>query len=82
MEVYRTDMTVEIGYSIQTPSGDWIKNKVALTSQVGPGYPDKDFLSFVLKSQLSDATQACDEQIEEIARKIVEQVQHGSGQST
>lgn len=78
MEVYRTDVTVEVGYSIQTPSGDWQKNKVALTSQVGPGYPSKEFLAFVLKSQVEDATAACNEQIQEIANKIVQQVQLGN----
>lgn len=77
MEVYKTAVTCEIAYSVQTPSGDWTKSRVAITSEVGPGYPQKEFLAWVIKSQIADATQACDEQIETIANKIVEQLQPG-----
>lgn len=75
--VYKTSVTCSIGYSICAPGGDWTKSRVDITSDVGPGYPEASLMQAVLRQQMLDATAACEEQIEEIANKIVEQVQVG-----
>lgn len=74
--VYKTNVTCEIGFSI-TDGTNWEKSRVAISSDVGPGYPEASLMQAVLRQQMLDATAACEEQIEEIANKIVEQVQVG-----
>lgn len=71
-EVYKTTVTCTIGYSIQSPDQSWEKSSVAISSEIGPGYPTKEFMTFVLKSQIEDTANACNEQIEEIAKRIVD----------
>lgn len=73
-EVYRTEVACTIGFSICSPDGSWEKSSVSITSEVGPGYPTADFMSYVIKQQMDDATKGCNEQIESIAAKIVEEV--------
>ena len=76
--VYKTNVTCSIGFSIQDPSStNWEKSNVSISSDVGPGYPDPELMQLVLKQQMADATKACEEQIEMIANKIIEQVQVG-----
>ena len=75
--VYKTNVTCEMGYSICDPSGNWEKSRVAISSDIGPGYPEANLMQAVLTQQLADATKACEEQIQAIANKIVEQVQVG-----
>ena len=83
-EVYKTQVTCEVGYSICMPSaspgspGDWVKNRVCISSDVGPGYPDATMMHSVLMQQINDATGACDEQIQQIANKIIAEVQGGA----
>lgn len=76
-EVYRTEVECSIGFSIQSPDGSWEKSNVSIKSQVGPGYPEKEFLAYVIKSQMDDAVSACNEQIQTISSRIVKQVQDG-----
>lgn len=71
-QVYRTEVECTVGFSIQSPDGSWEKSGVSIKSEVGPGYPEPEFMSYVAKTQMSDAVKACDEQIESIARKIVD----------
>ena len=78
MEVFKTYVTCEIGFSIADQNNNWSKSKVAISSEVGPGYPDKDFLAWVVQSQIADATNACNEQIEELAKRISETA-HSNG---
>ena len=73
--VYKTNVTCELGFSICDPSQNWEKSRVAISSDIGPGYPEPELMQAVLRQQLSDATKACEEQIETIANKIIEQVQ-------
>ena len=75
--VYKTQVTCEMGFSICDPSGNWEKSRVAISSDVGPGYPEANLIQAVLSQQMSDATAACEEQIQRIANKIVEQVRIG-----
>ena len=72
--VYKTNVTCEIGFSIQSPGGSWEKSRVCIASDVGPGYPEPELMAQVCKRQIEDATRACEEQIERIAGKILEQV--------
>ena len=72
-EVYRTEVTCSIGFSICSPDGSWEKSSVSIASEVGPGYPTPDFMSYVMRQQMDDAVSGCNRQIEEIARKIVEE---------
>ena len=76
--VYKTNVTCEIGFSIMSPDQSWEKSRVAISSDVGPGYPSPELISAVLSQQMLDATNACEEQIGRIASKIVEQVQVGA----
>ena len=75
--VYKTQVTCEMGFSICDPSGNWEKSRVAISSDVGPGYPEANLIQAVLSQQMLDATKACEEQIQRIADKIVEQVRVG-----
>ena len=72
--VYKTNVTCEIGFSI-TDGTNWEKSRVAISSDVGPGYPEFELMQAVLRQQMLDATKACEEQIENIANKIIQQVQ-------
>lgn len=75
--VYKTTVTVSVGYSIQSPDQSWEKDNVTIASEIGPGYPEASLMQAVLMQQFNDATKACEEQIQMIANKIVEQVQVG-----
>lgn len=72
--VYKTRVECSIGFSIQDASGNWEKSNVVIASDVGPGYPEPQLLSWVLKTQIDDATKACQEQIDNIANKIAHQI--------
>lgn len=74
-EVYKTNVRCEIGFSIQDQRGNWEKSTVSIASDIGPGYPEPMFLEQVLKQQIDDAANACNEQIENIAKKIVDVAQ-------
>ena len=75
--VYKTNVTCEIGFSI-TDGTNWEKSRVAISSDVGPGYPEPPLIQAVLSQQMQDATRACEEQIGRIANRIVEQVRIGN----
>ena len=75
--VYKTTVTCSIGYSIESPDKSWEKSNVSISSEIGPGYPEANLMQAVLNQQLNDATRACEEQIQTIANKIIEQVQVG-----
>lgn len=75
--VYKTTVTCSVGYSIESPDHSWEKSNVTLASEIGPGYPEAELMQVVLRQQLDDATRACEEQIQTIANKIIEQVQVG-----
>lgn len=75
--VYKTQVTCELGFSIQSPDGSWEKSRVCIASDIGPGYPDPALMAQVCRQQMSDATSACNEQIEMIANKIIQQVRMG-----
>lgn len=70
-EVYKTEVTCSIGFSICSPDGSWEKSSISISSECGPGYPTPDFMAYVMKNQMDDATRGCNEQIENIANKIV-----------
>lgn len=72
-EVYKTEVTCSIGFSICSPDGSWEKSSVSISSEVGPGYPTPDFMTYVMKQQMEDATRGCNEQIQAIAEKIVKE---------
>lgn len=72
--IYKVSVECSIGFSIQAPSGDWEKSNVSIRSEVGPGYPEPKLMAWVLSNQMSDATRACQEQIDQITSKIVRQV--------
>lgn len=72
--VYKTEVSCSIGFSIQSPDGSWEKSNVSIKSDVGPGYPAPELMAYIAKMQMDDATKICNEQIESIASKIVEQV--------
>jgi hypothetical protein len=72
--VYKTEVSCSIGFSIQSPDGSWEKSNVSIKSDVGPGYPEPELMSYVAKMQMDDAVKICEEQIGSIASKIVEQV--------
>lgn len=72
-QVFKSELTVEIGFSISTPDGKaWEKSNVSIKSHVGPGYPTKETMNAVLRRQMSDAVDACDRQIQELSRIVVE----------
>lgn len=73
--VYKTNVTCEMGFSIESPDGSWEKSRVAISSDVGPGYPEVGLMQAVLKRQMDDAVKACETQISEIASKIVSEAQ-------
>ena len=72
--VYKTNVTCEIGFSIQSPDGSWEKSRVCIASDVGPGYPQPELMAMVCRKQMEDASNACAEQIDMIAKKVVEQI--------
>lgn len=75
--VYKTNVTCTIGLSVQTPSGDWEKSGISISSDIGPGYPEASLMQVVLKQQMDDATRGAEEWIEAISNKIIEQVKVG-----
>mgnify|MGYP006886777226 CR=1 FL=1 len=71
--VYTTRVTCQIGFSIQDPaSGNWEKSDVSISSEVGPGYPSPKMMHGVIHQQMADAVRGCDEQIETLARRILD----------
>lgn len=68
--VYRVDAEITVNFSIQTPTGDWIKKGVGMTAQIGPGYPTREYLAAVLRQMNSDCEAVCDEEIDRLAEKI------------
>lgn len=76
-EVYKTNVTCSIGFSIADPNNNWEKSNVSISSDIGPGYPEAEMMQSVLKCQMEDATKACEEQIEAIANKIIEKFSGG-----
>jgi len=78
-QVYKTDVTCSIGFSICSPDGSWEKSSVSISSEVGPGYPTPEYMSYVLTQQMDDAVKACNKQIGEIANKIVEETRRKIG---
>ena len=72
--VYKTTVTVEVGYSVQDQrTGDWVKPVVSIATEVGPGYPSPAMLGQLLRQQLSDAVSGCDDAIERMAQAVVEE---------
>lgn len=75
-EVYKTNVTCSIGLSIQSPDGSWEKSHISIETEAGPGYPTEAQMAQLLQQQMADATKGANEQIELIAKKILEKVQH------
>lgn len=73
--VLKTTVTCEVGFSVQTGSGDWEKSGVTVSSEVGPGYPSPQGMSALVRRQMDDAVAACNAQIEQIARKVIKEAQ-------
>lgn len=68
--VYRVDAEISVNFSIQSPSGDWVKKGVAMTAQIGPGYPTQEFLAAVMHQMNRDCEAVCEDEIDRIAEKI------------
>lgn len=76
--VLSTRVTCQIGFSIQDPvSGNWEKSDVSISSEVGPGYPSPQTMHNVIHQQMDDAVSGCDEQIEILAKRILEAAARG-----
>lgn len=76
--VLSTRVTCQIGFSIQDPvSGNWEKSDVSISSEVGPGYPSPQTMRSVIHQQMDDAVSGCDEQIETLAKRILEAAAKG-----
>ena len=76
--VFKTTVTCSLGISVETPTKDWMKSNVSVSSEVGPGYPDAELMGVVLRQQMSDAERGCEEYIESLANKILQKVQAGA----
>jgi hypothetical protein len=74
---YKTEVACSIGLSIQSPDGSWEKSNISITTESGPGYPTEAQMAQLMQQQMADATKGANEQIEMIAAKILEKVQHG-----
>jgi hypothetical protein len=68
--VYRVDAEISVNFSIQSPAGDWVKKGVAMTAQIGPGYPTSEYLAAVMHQMNHDCEAVCEEEIDRIAEKI------------
>lgn len=76
--VLSTRVTCQIGFSIQDPvSGNWEKSDVAISSEIGLGYPSPQTMRYVIRQQMGDAVSGCDEQIETLAKRILEAASKG-----
>lgn len=76
--VLSTRVTCQIGFSIQDPvSGNWEKSDVSISSEMGPGYPSPQMMHSVIHQQMDDAVSGCDEQIETLAKRILEAAAKG-----
>lgn len=76
--VLSTRVTCQIGFSIQdTVSGNWEKSDVSISSEVGPGYPSPQMMRSVIRQQMDDAVRGCDEQIETLAKRILDAASKG-----
>lgn len=76
--VLSTRVTCQIGFSIQDPvSGNWEKSDVSISSEVGPGYPSPQTMRSVIHQQMDDAVSGCDEQIEMLAKRILDAAAKG-----
>ena len=76
--VLSTRVTCQIGFSIQDPvSGNWEKSDVSISSEVGPGYPSPQMMRSVIRQQMDDAVRGCDEQIETLAKRILDAASKG-----
>ena len=76
--VLSTRVTCQIGFSIQDPvSGNWEKSDFSISSEVGPGYPSPQTMRSVIHQQMDDAVSGCDEQIETLAKRILEAAAKG-----
>ena len=76
-QTYKTEVSCSIGLSIQSPDGSWEKSGIAVTTESGPGYPTEAQMAQLMQQQMADATKGASEQIEMVAKKILEKVQHG-----
>lgn len=74
-EIYKTYVEVSVGLSIQDPNGDWEKTNIAIKTESGPGYPDAQTMKVIIQNQMNDAVNGANEQIEMVAKKIIEKVQ-------
>jgi hypothetical protein len=72
--VYKTRVTVHIGFSIEARGADglsnWSKSGVSIETESGPGYPSQDEMQFMLSSQMADAVNGCNEEIGILAERI------------
>ena len=72
--VYRTHVTVSVGFSIEARGADgmsnWEKSGVSIETESGPGYPSADEMRFMLSSQMNDAVDGCNDQIGIIAERV------------
>ena len=75
-KVYKTTTTVSVGFSIQDENGNWVKSNVQIAAESGPGYPSKDEIGYMIAVQMQDACESCNDQIGEIAKKIVDRENH------
>ena len=77
-EIYKTIVTCSIGFSIESPDGSWEKSNIGITTESGPGYPSESEMQIMLQAQMNDAVSGANEQIETIAKKIIQKVNHES----
>lgn len=74
-KVYKTRCTVNVGFSIEQTDAvgnhSWEKSGVSIETESGPGYPSKETLAYMMGVQMRDAVDACDEQIAEIAKRVI-----------
>lgn len=69
--VYKVSVTCTMNYSIQSVDKSWEKSGVSITSEVGPGYPTPELMRSVMDRQMHDACDGCQQQIDEIAKRIM-----------
>jgi hypothetical protein len=68
--IFKTEVDASIGFSVQTPDGDWVKSNVRLCTHIGPGFPSDAMLSKVLTVQVSKAYEGSADQIALLVSKL------------
>lgn len=69
-KVYKTVVTVDIGFSIQDSAGNWEKSNVSVGTESGPGYPTEQEMRHIIEVQMGDAVAGCDKIIDALVAEI------------